>query len=217
MELVLHAASVHVHPASRARHERVRAILDAAGAAYTVSVSTLEAPRETVVDAVDGAELPRLAVRRPALDIVFASYDNIVEWNDAGTLAAHLHETTAHAKATDKEIFKENMRMRAQIARLEAELRSARERNSGRECREALEAREAREALEAREARESREAQPERPSDLRAAAAEAIATSEAAEREVDAARAREAKLRSALRSLVHMVPTLMQIAGVLAE
>ena len=208
MELVLHAASVHVHPASRARHERVRAILDAAGAAYTVSVSTLEAPRETVVDAVDGAELPRLAVRRPALDIVFASYDNIVEWNDAGTLAAHLHETTAHAKATDKEIFKENMRMRAQIARLEAELRSARERSSGRECQQ---------PLEAREAREAREAQPERSSDLRAAAAEAIATSEAAEREVDAARAREAKLRSALRSLVHMVPTLMQIAGVLAE
>ena len=203
MELVLHAASVHVHPASRARHERVRAILDAAGVAYTVS-DTLEAPRETLVD---GAELPRLAVRRPALDIAFASYENIVDWNDAGTLASHLHETTAHAKATDKEIFKENMRMRAQLARLEAALR---ERSDGQRG-------------ETRALAAPSVAPSVAPSagvaeqKLRDAAQEAIAASEAAEREVDAARAREAKLRSALRTLTQMVPTLMQIAGVLAE
>jgi len=181
MELVLHAASVHVHPASRARHEQIRAILDSAGAAYTVN-DTLEVPRETLVD---GAELPRLAVRRPALDIVFASFDNIVEWNDAGTLAAHLHETIAHARVNDKEIFKENMRLRAQVARLEAA--------------------------------RGKTAPADEAKVLRSAAAEAIAASDAAEREIDAVRAREAKLRSALRTLTQMVPTLMQIAGVLAE
>ena len=202
MELVLHAASVHVHPASRARHERVRAILDAAGVAYTVS-DTLEAPRETIVD---GAELPRLAVRRPALDIVFASYENIVDWNDAGTIAAHLHETTAHARATDKEIFKENMRLREQIARLEAALR---ERSDGQ--------RGAAPSAAPSVAPSSAPSAGRGEQKLRDAAQEAIAASEAAEREVDAARAREAKLRAALRALTQMVPTLMQIAGVLAE
>ena len=194
MELVLHAAAVHVHPASRARHEQIRSILDSAGAAYTVN-DTLEVPRETLVD---GAELPRLAVRRPALDIVFASYDNIVEWNDAGTLASHLHETIAHAKVNDKEIFKENMRLRAQLARLEA--------------RPAAAAVVAAPPSVGRLDPRSHECQK-----LRSAAAEAIAASDAAEREIDAVRAREAKLRSALRTLTQMVPALMQIAGVLAE
>ena len=193
MELVLHAAAVHVHPASRARHEQIRSILDSAGAAYTVN-DTLEVPRETLVD---GAELPRLAVRRPALDIVFASYDNIVEWNDAGTLASHLHETIAHAKVNDKEIFKENMRLRAQLARLEARPAAA--------------------VVVAPPSVGRLDPRSDECQKLRSAAAEAIAASDAAEREIDAVRAREAKLRSALRTLTQMVPTLMQIAGVLAE
>jgi hypothetical protein len=189
MELVLHAASVHVHPGSRGRHDRIRSILDSAGAAYIVN-ETLEVPRDTLVE---GAELPRLAVRRPALDIVFASYDNIVEWNDGGTLASHLHETIAHAKVNDKEIFKENMRLRAQLARLEA-------------------ARAVAPSVAPTVAPSADDLQK-----LRSAAAEAIAATDAAEREIDSIRAREAKLRAALRALTQMVPTLMQIAGVLAE
>lgn len=192
MELVLHAASVHVHPGSRGRHDRIRSILDSAGTAYTVN-ETLEVPRDTLVE---GAELPRLAVRRPALDIVFASYDNIVEWNDAGTLASHLHETIAHAKVNDKEIFKENMRLRAQLASLEAVRAPTSAAHS----------------VAPSVAAPSAECQK-----LRSAAQEAIAASDAAEREIDAVRAREAKLRAALRALTQMVPALMQIAGVLAE
>lgn len=201
MELVLHAASVHVHPASRARHEQIRSILDSAGAAYTVN-DTLEVPRETLVD---GAELPRLAVRRPAIDIVFASYENIVEWNDAGTLASHLHETIAHAKVNDKEMFKENMRLRAQLAAQLARLEA-------RPAAAVVVAPPSVGRLDPRSDPRSDECQK-----LRSAAQEAIAASDAAEREIDAVRAREAKLRAALRTLTQMVPTLMQIAGALAE
>ncbi len=110
MEIVLHAASLSPH--SRSRHEQMRAILDASGAVYTVN-DTLDVPRDTVIDA---AELPRLAVRRPPTDVVFASYENIVEWNDAGTLRARLKEATAHGRGGDKEIFKENLRLRSQLA-----------------------------------------------------------------------------------------------------
>ena len=208
MEIVLHAASVHVSPHSRSRHEQMRAILDASGAAYTVN-DTLDVPRDTVID---GAELPRLAVRRPPTDVVFASYENIVEWNDAGTLRARLKEATAHGRGGDKEIFKENLRLRSQLARAEAEIHAQRQapashdRGQPRETRETTTAQESRENLQTRETQQ-----------LRAAAAEAIAATTAAEHEIDLLRAREAKLRGALRSIMHMVPTLMQVTAVLAE
>ena len=212
MSIVLHAASVHVSPHSRSRHERMCVILDAAGAEYTVN-DTLDVQRDTVIDA---GELPRLAVRRPPTDVVFASYENIVEWNDAGTLRARLKEATAHGRGGDKEIFKENLRLRSQLARTEAELVHVQQAQRAHQAAPAPAAhdrgQQTHETQETRETRETRETQQ-----LRSAAAEAIAATTAAEHEIDLLRAREVKLRDALRTIMQMVPTLMHVTAALAE
>lgn len=209
MSIVLHAASVHVSPHSRSRHERMCVILDAAGAEYTVN-DTLDVQRDTVIDA---GELPRLAVRRPPTDVVFASYENIVEWNDAGTLRARLKEATAHGRGGDKEIFKENLRLRSQLARTEAELVHVQQAQRAHQAAQAAPAPASHDReQQTQETRETRETQQ-----LRSAAAEAIAATTAAELEIDLLRAREAKLRDALRTIMQMVPTLMHVTAALAE
>lgn len=178
MELVVHAASVHVNPSSRARHERCRAMLDGAGIKYKTN-DTLDVPRET---AVETSELPQLAVRRPAMDVVFASYETLVEWNDAGLLAEQIERTVSRAvHVGDKELLKENMRLRA----------------ARRLTRDACVQTDA--------------------ADFREVAAEALASSAAAEREADAMRAKAAAARSALCKIMGVVPIFIEVASVLAE
>jgi hypothetical protein len=203
MELVLHAASVHVHPASRARHERCRAILDAAGVRYATN-DTLEVPRETILEAT---ELPQLAVRRPAMDVVFASFDTLVEWNDAGALVAQIEKTVSRALVVaDKEIFKENMRLRARRLTIDVGTQTD---GAAKEAASAAEAAKAASAAEAG-ARST-------ASELRKLASEAIESSASAEREADAMRQKAATARAALCKMMSVVPTLLEVAAVLAE
>jgi hypothetical protein len=201
MEIVMHAASVHVLPASRVRHERLRAILDGAGVAYTVN-DTLDVARQNEHAAAHAAQhaaaqLPQLAVRRPVLDVVFASYDTLVEWNDAGTLVAQIEATVARAMgAGDKEIFKENMRLRA-TRRVTSDVAVQTD-------------------AQASEARE-KDAPAAREKELRFLASEAIESSCAAEREAETMRAKAAASRAALCKMMSVVPTLLEVAAVLAE
>jgi len=185
----MHAASVHVQPASRVRHERLRAILDGAGVAYTVN-DTLDVARQNGhAQHAQLQQLPQLAVRRPVLDVVFASYDTLVEWNDAGTLVAQIEATVARAMgAGDKEIFKENMRLRAtrRVTTDVAVQTDAPEKD----------------APAAR---------------LRCIASEAIESSCAAEREAETMRVKAAASRAALCKMMSIVPTLLEVAAVLAE
>ena len=185
----MHAASVHVQPASRVRHERLRAILDGAGVAYTVN-DTLDVARQNAhAQLAQHAQLPQLAVRRPVLDVVFASYDTLVEWNDAGTLVAQIEATVARAMgAGDKEIFKENMRLRAKRATTDVAVQT-----------------------DAPAKGDSGEAR------LRCIANEAIESSCAAEREAESMRAKAAASRAALCKMMSIVPTLLEVAAVLAE
>lgn len=188
----MHAASVHVQPASRVRHERLRAILDGAGVAYTVN-DTLDVARQNGhaqhAQLAQLQQLPQLAVRRPVLDVVFASYDTLVEWNDAGTLVAQIEATVARAMgAGDKEIFKENMRLRAKRATTDVAVQT-----------------------DAPAKGDSGEAR------LRCIANEAIESSCAAEREAESMRAKAAASRAALCKMMSIVPTLLEVAAVLAE